>query len=99
MWYAIYHIAAHKSRCGEKAARKEIMMSTMQSFVPSLGSASTWKSQGRSAVATFSGSVSLYWEALRDGLAASRRYQELMVRGVEHKVAVRQIFDEHFAGN
>ncbi len=74
-------------------------MSTMQSFVPSLSSASTWKRQGRSVIATFGRSVGLYWEALRDGLAASRRYHELTGRGVEHKVAVRQIFDEHFTGN
>lgn len=72
-------------------------MSTMQSFVPSLGSPSTWTRQGLSAMATFLGSVGTYWEALREGLAAARRYHELTTRGVEHSAAVRQIFDEHFA--
>lgn len=57
-----------------------------------------WRPFGQVSLATAVAGVRLYWEALRDGLAALRRYTELTSRGVSHQVAVREIFVEHFGG-
>ena len=40
--------------------------------------------------------IHLYWDAMREGLAAAGKYQELTARGVPHDTAVRRIFDDHF---
>jgi hypothetical protein len=50
----------------------------------------------RSALARVAGGVRLYFEAMRDGLAAARHYHKLTVRGVAHDVAVAKVFGEHF---
>jgi hypothetical protein len=44
------------------------------------------------AVATWPSIVALisFWEALREGLAASRQYEELRSRGLSHDVALRE---------
>ncbi len=49
-----------------------------------------------SALSRFARALRVYWNALGDGLAAARAYNDLMRRGVPHDVAVRQIFDAHF---
>lgn len=49
-----------------------------------------------STLSRFARGFRLYWDALGDGLAAARAYNELMRRGVPHDAAVRQIFDAHF---
>jgi hypothetical protein len=41
--------------------------------------------------------VVLYWQALREGLAAASEYEGLIARGVPHDDAVRRVFNEHFS--
>jgi len=36
------------------------------------------------------------WEALGEGLAASRRYHELTARGMSHDQAAAKVFFEHY---
>ncbi len=38
------------------------------------------------------------WEALTEGFAAARRYQELTTRGVPHSEAASKVFFEHYSG-
>lgn len=38
------------------------------------------------------------WVAIGEGLAASRRYRELTLRGMRHEQAVSKVFSEHFSG-
>jgi hypothetical protein len=40
--------------------------------------------------------VQTVWGALGEGLAASRRYQELTSRGMPHEQAASKVFFEHF---
>jgi hypothetical protein len=47
-------------------------------------------------LAGFGSALHLYWDAMREGLAAAGKYQELTARGVPHDVAVRRVFNEHF---
>ena len=49
-----------------------------------------------SALARLGRSLGTYWDALADGLAAARSYNELIRRGVPHDTAVREVFDAHF---
>ena len=37
------------------------------------------------------------WEGIGEGFAASRRYHELIARGVPHAHAASKVFSEHFA--
>jgi hypothetical protein len=73
-----------------------MIMSTIESFVHASGGYAPRKRQGRAAAAAIVGAVGLYWQAIRDGLAALRRYNQLTTRGVAHEAAVREIFVEHF---
>ena len=50
----------------------------------------------RHALSRFGGSIRLYWNAMRDGLAAARAYHEMTSRGVPHDVAVRRVLSDHF---
>ena len=96
MWYTAYHVAVHKRRTAPvKGSReKETIMSTIKSFDDALD---FYPADSRSsALSRFAGTLRLYWNALGDGLAAARAYNELMRRGVPHDAAVRQIFDTHF---
>jgi hypothetical protein len=36
------------------------------------------------------------WDAIGEGLAASRRYHELTSRGMSHEQAASKVFFEHF---
>ena len=69
-------------------------MSTIKSFDDALNFFPT--AAGRPALARIGRFLQVYWGALRDGLAASRAYHELMRRGVPHDVAVHKIFNTHF---
>jgi hypothetical protein len=71
-------------------------MSTIASLPNAVGGHAAWKRQPRTVAATVSAALRLYWEAIGDGLAASRRYSELTARGVAHEVAVREIFAEGY---
>jgi hypothetical protein len=77
-----------------------MIMSTIGSVVPALDGRTAWKRPRPPVADTVAGAVRLYWrlywEALRDGLEASRRYNELTTHGVAHDAAVRQVFAEHF---
>lgn len=69
-------------------------MSTIKSFDDALD---FYPADSRvSALSRFARTLRVYWNALGDGLAAARAYNELMRRGVPHDAAVRQIFDAHF---
>jgi hypothetical protein len=73
---------------------KETIMSTIKSFDDALD---FYPADHRgSSLSRFAHGLRIYWEALRDGLAAARAYNELMRRGVPHDAAVRQIFNAHF---
>ena len=50
----------------------------------------------RPLLSRLGGALRIYWNALGDGLAAARSYNELTRRGVPHDAAVRQVFDKHF---
>jgi hypothetical protein len=50
----------------------------------------------RSALSRFGGTLRIYWNAMRDGLAAARAYHAMTSRGVPHDEAVRRVFDVHF---
>jgi hypothetical protein len=71
-------------------------MSTIASLFHAVGGHAARKRQPRSVAATVAAASRLYWEAVRDGLAASRRYNELTARGVAHQAAVREIFAEGY---
>jgi len=71
-------------------------MSTIASLFNAVGDRAARRHQHRSVVATLAAGLRLYWEAVRDGLAASRRYSELTARGVAHQAAVREIFAEGY---
>ena len=69
-------------------------MSTIKSFDDALD---FYPADSRgSMLSRFARTLRVYWNALGDGLAAARAYNELMRRGVPHDAAVRQIFDAHF---
>ncbi len=38
------------------------------------------------------------WDAVGEGFAAARRYEELMRRGMSHEQAAAKVFFEHYAG-
>jgi len=40
--------------------------------------------------------VRTVWQAIGEGLAASRRYHELTSRGMTHEQAASKVFFEHF---
>ncbi len=42
------------------------------------------------------GTIVMVFRALRDGLAASREYHKLTVRGVPHAKAAKIVVDRHF---
>jgi hypothetical protein len=71
-----------------------MIMSTINAFVHTVSAYAP--GNPRSITAGIGASVRLYWEALRDGLAALRHYNKLTARGVAHQTAVREIFVEHF---
>ena len=71
-------------------------MSTIASLFHAVGGHAVSKREPRAVAASVAAAFRLYWEAVRDGLAASRRYSELTARGVPHQAAVREIFAEGY---
>jgi hypothetical protein len=51
--------------------------------------------EAKRPIARFIARVSIYFGALRDGLAASHKYSALTRRGVPHDVAVHAVFEQH----
>jgi hypothetical protein len=49
------------------------------------------------ALARFGGALRTYWAAMHEGLDAAAAYRQLTAQGTPHDVAVRKVFDEHFA--
>lgn len=69
-------------------------MSTIKSFDDALD---FYPASNDRPLARFGRTVRIYWNALADGLAAARTYHDLTRRGVAHDLAVRKIFNKHFA--
>lgn len=50
----------------------------------------------RSRFGGFAHKAVAYWDALVEGHAAARHYNELRARGLSHDVAASKVFSQHF---
>jgi hypothetical protein len=75
--------------------RQEMTMSTITNFDDALDfypAATTSTPRRRSILGWFRA----VWDGVSEGLAASKRYQELTARGVPHEQAASKVFFEHY---
>lgn len=71
-------------------------MSQIRSFDEALDFYPARKVGLRSRLGGYLHNVRLFWEAMAEAYAASRRYHELRQRGVPHDQAASQVFAVHF---
>lgn len=71
-------------------------MSQIRSFDDALDFYPEGKTGARARFGSFVQQAVTYWDALVEGHAAARHYNELRVRGFSHDHAATKVFAEHF---
>ena len=98
MWYAKYHMRGRRetriNQAPEPNDQGMIMSTTTTHFQQELG----LYEGAKAALRRWRPFTHLrdLWEALGEGLAASRRYQQLTARGMPHEEAASRVFFEHY---